>query len=330
MSAAVAERGETPEEPMAESMSGGLALSAALHLLLLALVVFGLPHLFRPQIADETPIAVSLVTIAPETRATRPNPDVPRPEAKPDTPLAGPPAEKPQPQAQPQQAVQTPPEAVMQPEPQLPQPPEPKPLPPKLAAPAPAPPPLPEAKPVPKPAETADVPRPQEKPAPPKQVAEATTKPPPKRNDAAQFQALLKNLTAAQATEAQQAPPQRRLIAAGRPSSQPRAPLGSQMTASEIDLIREQISRCWNIPAGARDSKDLVVEIRVQLNPDGTVEAAQIVDQGRLASDPFFRAAAESARRAFYNPMCTPLRLPPEKYAVWRDLVVDFSPKDLL
>jgi len=46
--------------------------------------------------------------------------------------------------------------------------------------------------------------------------------------------------------------------------------------------------------------------------------------------DPFFRAAAESARRAFFNPRCRPLHLPMEKYAIWKDLVVDFSPKDLL
>jgi hypothetical protein len=59
------------------------------------------------------------------------------------------------------------------------------------------------------------------------------------------------------------------------------------------------------------------------------VRQATIVDQAHL-SDPFFRAAAESARRAFFNPLCRPLRLPPDKYAIWKDLVVDFSPKDIL
>lgn len=95
-------------------------------------------------------------------------------------------------------------------------------------------------------------------------------------------------------------------------------------------MVREQISRCWNVPAGARDAKDLVVEIRVVVGPDGNVRQATIVDQGRAASDPFYRAAAESARRAFFNPECRPLRLPPDKYAIWKDMVVDFSPKDIL
>ena len=105
--------------------------------------------------------------------------------------------------------------------------------------------------------------------------------------------------------------------------------MGSRLTASELDMVRHQIAHCWNVPAGARDAKDLVVEIKVIVDPDGTVRQATIVDQGRLGGDPFFRAAAESARRAFFNPQCRPLHLPAEKYAIWKDLVVDFSPKDI-
>jgi hypothetical protein len=119
------------------------------------------------------------------------------------------------------------------------------------------------------------------------------------------------------------------MAAGAAPSSQPKAPLGSQLSASEMDMVREQIARCWNVPAGARDAKDLVVEIRVQVGEDGTVRTAQIVDSGRMG-DPLYRAAAESARRAFFNPQCTPLKLPPDKYATWKDMVVDFNPKDAL
>jgi hypothetical protein len=140
----------------------------------------------------------------------------------------------------------------------------------------------------------------------------------------------LKNLAAQDTAPSQDEPPQRMRTASGTASSQPRAPLSSQLSASEVDMIREQISRCWNIPAGARDAKDLVVELRVEVGPDGMVQQAAIVDQGRANADPFFRAAAESARRAFFNPLCRPLRLPPDKYDVWKDMVVDFSPKDLL
>jgi hypothetical protein len=163
----------------------------------------------------------------------------------------------------------------------------------------------------------------------PRQVAQTQTQP-DKQQDAAAFDTLLKNLEKTPAPPDQSAPPRRQqMAAAAPPSSQPRAPLGSQLTASEMDLVREQIARCWNINAGARDAKDLVVEIRATVQPDGTVTQAVIVDQARANSDPVFRAAAESARRAFFNPHCTPLKLPPEKYALWKDLDVDFSPKDI-
>ena len=47
-------------------------------------------------------------------------------------------------------------------------------------------------------------------------------------------------------------------------------------------------------------------------------------------SDPWVRAAAESARRTFFNPQCTPLRLPADKYELWKELVVNFDSRDLL
>ena len=302
----------------------GIALSVALHLVLGSLFIFGLPRLFDPPIPEDMPVAVELVTIAPETRATRPNPNPPRPNAKPDVPVADAPVATPEPEP-PVPTPVPPPSAEIPPSPEPPKPPEPKPaLPQPLLKP-------PEPKPEPpKPIEKAEAPRPKEKPEPPQQMAKNEAKSEQKKYDPGQFEALLKNLAAQPTVPSPDAPPQRPRIASARPSSQPRAPLGSQLTASEVDLIREQIARCWNVPAGARDAKDLVVEIRVVVDPDGTVRQATIVDQARLGSDPFFRAAAESARRAFFNPLCRPLRLPPDKYAIWKDLVVDFSPKDIL
>jgi hypothetical protein len=210
---------------------------------------------------------------------------------------------------------------------------------PAVATPAPAPPDAVPPPPPPKPVEAQAPPPPPPKPEPkpraepkpqPQQLAQAEQKPDTKKADAAAFDSLLKNLTKDTPLPQDNAPPRRQQVAAAAPpSSQPHAPLGSQLTASQLDLVREQIAHCWNINAGARDAKDLVVEIRAEVNADGTVTRADIVDTARAASDPLFRAAAESARRAFFNPNCTPLKLPPDKYATWKDLVVDFSPKDI-
>jgi len=326
MSVMVLERGVPAEPESRDVMPGGIAASAVMHVAILALILLGLPTLFRPAIPEDQPIAVELVTIAPETHATHPNPNMPKPNAKPEIPIEAAPAPKPEPKPVPPPPSPVAPPSAAPPPPQTAAPPAP--AEPDLTPPPPPPPP-------PKPVEAPAPPPPPPKPAPPKpkaepkpqQVAQAEAK--PDKANAAAFDSLLKNLTKTPALPQPDAKPQRvQTASAAPPSSQPHAPLGSQLTASEMDLVREQISRCWNINAGARDAKDLVVEIRAEVNQDGTVTRADIVDQGRM-SDPLWRAAAESARRAFFNPQCTPLKLPPDKYATWKDLVVDFSPKDI-
>ncbi len=328
MSVAIAERAPTrrasvPDE-LPDGMSNrGVALSAALHVVLCTLLIVGLPKLFDPPAPEEMPVAIQLVTIAPETRATRPNPNQPRPDAKPEIPDAETPVAKPEPKPEQPPPPVPPSSAAVPPAPEATRPPEPKPAPPLPLKP-------PEPKPEPKPVEKVEAPRPKAKPEPTSQMVKNEPKPEQKKYDPGQFEALLKNLAPQQSAPSPDAPPQKPRVASAKASSQPRAPLGGQLSASELDLIRQQIAQCWNVPAGARDAKDLVVEIKVVVDRDGIVQQATIVDQGRLGSDPFFRAAAESARRAFFNPQCRPLHLPAEKYAIWKDLVVDFSPKDIL
>ena len=338
-------RGIAPADRQQEPMSRGIAASATLHAGLVALIVFGLPSLFRSPPPEETPIAVELVTIAPKTTATHPNPYRPKAEAKPE-PAPAPPAPKPEPKPEPRVAAAEPPSAATPPPPQPapPSPPKPEakvppppPPPPKpVEAKAPPPPPLPEPKPKPPSQVARAAPHPETAKADPKAFAKLINhledRPQEdKRPQPAAFDALLKNLTKEPTAEAEDAPPAPRRMAAATaaPSSQPKAPLGSQLTASEKDLIIQQIERCWNVPAGARDAGDLVVEIKAVVNPDGTVRQATIVDTGRYGSDPFYRAAADSARRAVLNPACQPLKLPADKYDLWHDLDLSFNPKDL-
>jgi outer membrane biosynthesis protein TonB len=329
---ALADDGLTVESATSDRMPGGIALSTAMHLGLIALILIGLPNLFHKPPVEDQPIAVELVTMGPVTRATHPNPNIPVPDAKPDIPKPLPPVPVPPPKpVPPQESAQPPQSSAPPPPPEAAKPeekptPTPPPPPPKAEVPAPMPPPPP-----PKP--------PEEKPKPPQktpqpafdQMLKQLDKTEKQQQTQNNFDSLLKNLAKNDAPRNDQAPPKQRpqMAAGAAPSSQPKAPLGSQLSASEMDMVREQIARCWNVPAGARDAKDLVVEIRVQVGEDGTVRTAQIVDSGRMG-DPLYRAAAESARRAFFNPQCTPLKLPPDKYATWKDMVVDFNPKDAL
>ena len=77
-------------------------------------------------------------------------------------------------------------------------------------------------------------------------------------------------------------------------------------------------------------AEDMVVDVRIAVNPDRTLQQATIVDQLRYNTDSVFRAAADAAMRALRNPRCTPLELPPDKYEEWKDTVLTFNPKDML
>jgi hypothetical protein len=101
------------------------------------------------------------------------------------------------------------------------------------------------------------------------------------------------------------------------------------VTISEIDSVRRQIERCWNLPAGARGAENMVVSIRVEMNIDGTPGVAAVVERERMRGDPSFRAAAESALRAVLNPRCHPFGLPRDKYGSWKTMTLVFDPKEM-
>jgi hypothetical protein len=286
---------------------------------------------------------VQLVTIAPDTRATMPNPYRPKAEAKPDAPIA-PPAPKPEPKPEPPiRSAEPPPSAVAQPSPPPPEmkpeakpTPAPPPPPPKpVEAMAPPPPPLPrppEAKPQPEIKQVHHMPHPEpvKKPDPAafdKLVKNLENKKAPP----ASFDALLKNLSKHPTAETDDLTPPReqKLASTAAPSSQPKAPLGSQLTASDLDLVREQLRPCFNPPFGAKDNPNMVADIRVAMNQDGTVQQTRIVDMGHYGSDPVFRALADSGVRALRNPQCAPLRLPPEKFDQWKSFIFGVSTKDM-
>jgi hypothetical protein len=99
----------------------------------------------------------------------------------------------------------------------------------------------------------------------------------------------------------------------------------ARLSVGEIDALMRQIGGCWTLPAGVDGIEDMVVRLRIQVRPDRTVQVVTIEDQARLNQDSIFRAVAESARRAVDR--CSPLNLPADKYALWRDIVMNFYPE---
>ncbi|PWJ78366.1 cell division and transport-associated protein TolA [Pseudaminobacter salicylatoxidans] len=100
----------------------------------------------------------------------------------------------------------------------------------------------------------------------------------------------------------------------------------SKLSLSEMDALRGQIQRCWNIPAGAADAQNLRVSVKFKLDRNGAVSGGAEIISGGGASG-VERAAAESARRAVLK--CSPYNLPADKYDAWADVIVNFDPSEM-
>jgi outer membrane biosynthesis protein TonB len=116
------------------------------------------------------------------------------------------------------------------------------------------------------------------------------------------------------------------------PEHAQQAPLGENLTISEIDAIKQQIGRCWLVPAaiGAKDVEEMMVQVRLKLNPDGTLRESRIVDRFRMETNATYKAVAESALRAIRNPRCSRFNLPLQKFDIWKDMVLRFNPSEMV
>ncbi|GBD43948.1 hypothetical protein HRbin40_01431 [bacterium HR40] len=266
-----------------------------------------------------------------EPGAAEPAPPPPSPPM-PDPLAAAQPAPVPEPVRKPEATPTPPPTPAPAPTPK----PEPQPQPtPRKAeaepAPKPAPRPQPQAKepPQPSPLATPDVvPRPLPRPQP--SAKQPTSQPPPEQADVVKpdpLDALLRSVE--EVAERRRAEEKREgrgsAPAAGRAATTDgtAGPAQAQLAGLQR-MIEEQIYRCWIVPVGASDLSGARVVLRFSLAPDGTVRSMDVVDRERFARDPVFRAVAESAIRAVQR--CSPLRLPADQYAWWRDIEMNFDP----
>ena len=104
----------------------------------------------------------------------------------------------------------------------------------------------------------------------------------------------------------------------------------SGLTLSEEDALKAQIFGCWSIPLGLPYNKNLLVRIKLQLKPDGTIIKSEILDHARMnmPGQNFYRVLAESALRAVQ--LCQPLRVPTTGYERWKELQLNFDAREML
>ena len=99
------------------------------------------------------------------------------------------------------------------------------------------------------------------------------------------------------------------------------------LSISEIDMLRQQLSSCWNAPAGAvieRGDK-VTISAKVLQNMKVSPNSIRIVDTNIANTNPFYGPITDSAMRTLLNPECTPLKLPKDKYNLWKNLTITFD-----
>ncbi|HEY9079004.1 energy transducer TonB [Magnetovibrio sp.] len=305
-------------------MFRNFALSLLFHVTLVAVAYVGLPSWRDRDLYQDVPMTVEIIDVADVTNLPT---KTKQPEAKKEVakaePKPLPPPKPPAPPPAPQGSIEEPPA----PEP-LPEPVEDK----VAVIVNPEPKPKKEAKPKPKP---------EDKPAKAESKKRAPTPIPPRKPKAPdQFASVLKTLEELK-SQPRPDPEEEKpkveektdfasMMANALESPKQRTDIGPELTISEKDLVRQQIQRCWNLPAGAKDAHTMIISIRMVMNPDGTVQQARILEQARMSTDPFYRTMAESALRATLNPRCQPFKLPPEKFEHWKTMKLTFDPRDML
>ncbi len=259
----------------------------------------------QPRAVPEAePAPTPAIEAAPELSAVAPEPQAPRPSPEPQA------AAEPEP-ARPVETPTETAEAVEQPA----EPSEDQPL---MAGVLPVPsPPRPEDAPPPEPQAEAAAPTP---PPSPVRAEEAPKEEPVDDLLAGVLKNVDKNLKPAVREQQQEAMRQTGSVTQSPDITRRAAALGQ--------MIRGQMQRCWRIDPGARSAERLRVSVRVRLKPNGTLAAPpEFQNVGELANNAYYRAAAESARRAILE--CQPFRLPQDDYALWQDLVLNFDPREM-
>ena len=102
------------------------------------------------------------------------------------------------------------------------------------------------------------------------------------------------------------------------------------LTLSEEDALKAQIFGCWSIPLGLPFNENLLVRIKLQLKPDGSIIRTEILDHARMnkPGQGFYKVLAESALRAIK--LCQPLRVPSKGYERWKELQLNFDAREML
>ena len=95
----------------------------------------------------------------------------------------------------------------------------------------------------------------------------------------------------------------------------------------EVELLKKELGKCWQPPAGTRAMKGLSVDLLLDFDKSGAVTKVTVLNKVRYEIDAAFRAAANAATRAVVE--CQPVDIPlyGGDYDKWTQVKVTFDTK---
>jgi len=104
----------------------------------------------------------------------------------------------------------------------------------------------------------------------------------------------------------------------------------TSLTLSEEDALKAQIFGCWSVPLGLPLSDDMLVRIKLDLKPDGSIDKMEMLDHVKMNTPgkEKFRTLADSVRRAVQ--LCNPLRVPSTGYERWKKMILNFNAREMI
>ena len=97
------------------------------------------------------------------------------------------------------------------------------------------------------------------------------------------------------------------------------------IAATLVDLLRQNLAKCWRIPPGAREA-DVTVKVRFRLDQSGNLMGDPEVLGG--SNDPMFETTAQSVLSAVAQCQSYDY-LPADHYDLWRENTMLFNPNKM-
>ena len=95
-----------------------------------------------------------------------------------------------------------------------------------------------------------------------------------------------------------------------------------KLSVTDINKIQNHVTKYWNVSYAASEVK-MVITLKISTNVDGSINSVKIYDKNLYQKDKFFRATADTARRAVLD--SSPLPLPKGKEKKFENFLFDFD-----